>query len=106
MTISTIHCSMDYPDPDDFGISTTRRGVLTTEHPSSSYGIPVLVLDDFHSLRHSELGGVRGTADIPASAAITIAWPRPSDLYEWQRPEDVESFVDRAIRAGYPIVNR
>lgn len=81
---------LDWDDAEYPGLPKTRSGYLTTNHPQSSYGIPVLVLHE------SNLGpaGVRGTGDLPNEASIRV------------RMDDMSSdLVQRAIVAGYPITD-
>lgn len=43
-----------------------RRGILTTDHPSSSYGLPVLVFD----------GQAHGPGELPPETTLTLTWRR------------------------------
>ena len=63
-----------------------RRGILTTDHPQSSHGVPVLVLD----------GEVYGPGDLPSDCMV-VAWAGPYSKPVWQ-------LVKRAKEdAKYPI---
>ena len=80
----------DWSDTQYPGIWISRQATITTNHPQSSYGIPVLVL------RESNLGPSQalGTGDIPAGARIRV------------RMDDMDrDLVRRAIAAGYPITD-
>lgn len=73
--------SVDINWPDNH-----RRGVLTTEHPQSSYGIPVLVFD----------GEPCGPAELAPDVRVTATWRKV-------RTGPVWALIQKAIDAGYPI---
>jgi hypothetical protein len=63
-----------------------ERGLLTTDHPQSSYGIPVLVI-----------GGIaHGIADLPPGCVVRVVWKKT-------RTGPVWVLIQKAIDAGYPI---
>lgn len=63
-----------------------RSASLTTEHATSSYGIPVLVMG----------GEALGPADLPPDSKVLVVWRKP-------RTGPVWALVDAAIKAGYPV---
>jgi hypothetical protein len=65
-----------------------RRGILTTDHPESSGGIPVLVID----------GEVRLARDLPSGCKVVVTWGGPYSELVW-------TLVKRAKEdARYPVV--
>ena len=65
-----------------------RRGILTTDHPQSSDGVPILILD----------GEVCGPRDLPPDCKVVVAWGGPYSEPVWH-------LVKRAREDGkYPIV--
>jgi hypothetical protein len=62
-----------------------RWGTLTTEHPQSCYGQPVLVGDD---------GAVYGPADLPTHAVLS-----PSGGY----PAEMKNLKLAAVAAGFRL---
>jgi hypothetical protein len=78
------------------GTERTERGVLTTEHAASSYGLPVVVRDD---------GVVIGPKDLDNLRIVPS--PIISDDIEGNEhhdyPEGAQATVQAARRAGYSV---
>lgn len=99
--MADLRCDVSYPGSD--GITRSVYGRLTTDHPQSSYGLPVLVIDEPGNpgpLAESLPAGVYGTADLPAGTTIRVHERLSGDADTW---DQFKARLDAVERAGYPI---
>jgi len=65
-----------------------RRGILTTDHPQSSHGVPVLILD----------GEVYSPGDLPPDSMVVVAWAGPYSKPVWQLVRSAKEDAKYPIR--------